>query len=104
MLLLLLALNLAPIIAWLYLQGSISLPGTVAEREHVFRMGAVYVVLVAGPALILSLFTMLYALVGLLRNPAGRLIHLGQLVLALITLALLSAGAFALVIAVINPG
>ncbi len=100
----LLVLYWIPIIAWLYLQDSVKLPTNISDRDNVLRVGAIYFVTVAGPALILSLFAILYAPVGLFRNPGGRLAHTGQLVLALTTLVSLTVGAFAVAIAMFNPG
>ncbi|MEZ5459964.1 MAG: hypothetical protein R3E65_11865 [Steroidobacteraceae bacterium] len=56
------------------------------------------------PATLLACFTLIYAPVGIARNAGIRLIHGGQLSCALLTLASLAAGGFALWVAAINPG
>ena len=61
----------------------LSLPADLAERDLVIRVGVIYFIAVAVPAFGLSAFALLYAPVGLLRDRAGRGVHLGQLVAAL---------------------
>lgn len=93
-----------PIIAGLAASGSVSLPTEIAERDQVYRAAALYFIAVAVPAVCLSIFTLLYAPVGLVRNRGGRLVHLGQLVTALLLLTSLTAVAFAVSILLVNPG
>ena len=100
----LLVLYWIPIIGWLYAQDTVSLPRDIRERDQILRVVGIYYASVAGPALLLSLFTVLYAPIGLVRNPRGRIIHAGQLLIALLALASLTVGAFALGVAMINPG
>lgn len=98
------ALYWLPIVGWLADQDSISLPANIRDRDELVRIAALYFILVAGPALFLSLFTLLYAPVGLVRYRSGSALYIGQLTLALLSLASLAAGGFAVSIAVINPG
>lgn len=100
----LLALYWIPIIGWLHAQDTVSLPRDIRERDQVLRFVGIYYASVAGPALLLSLFTLLYAPIGLARNRRGRIIHAGQLLIALLALASLTVGAVALGVAMINPG
>ncbi len=100
----LLALYWVPIANWASTQDSMTLPNDIKERDRLFRLGLYFFVTVAGPALMLSLFTLLYAPIGLVRGSGGRVIHFGQLLLAVIALASLGAGAFVVGIAMVNPG
>ncbi len=93
-----------PIIAGLAASDSISLPADMGERNRIIRVAALYFIAVAIPALCLSLFTLLYAPVGLVRNRGGRVVHLGQLVMALVLLTSLTATTFAISVFLINPG
>lgn len=99
-----LVLYWTPVVAWLYPQESIRLPTTISERDQVLRIAAVWFITIAGPACIASLLTLLYAPVGLIRNSGGRLLHAGQLILSLLTLASLAIGALFVAIAMVNPG
>ncbi len=67
-------------------------------------VAALYLVAVAIPAVCLSLFMLLYAPVGLFRNRDGRVIHLGQLITALVLLATLASLAMVGSILMVNPG
>lgn len=93
-----------PIIAGLAASNSISLPTNMADRDRIYSAAALYFIAVALPSVCLSLFTLLYAPVGLVRNRGGRVIHLGQLITALLLLASLTAVAFAVSIFLLNPG
>jgi len=93
-----------PIIAWLASDRSYSLPSSTIDRDRVLSAGALYLVAIAVPGFCLSLFSLLYAPVGLVRNPGGRFSHFVQLVLALILLASLIAVAAAAFVGMINPG
>lgn len=93
-----------PIIASLAASSSLSLPAGMADRDRVYAVAALYLVAVAVPAVGLSIFTLLYAPVGLVRNAGGRLVHLGQLVAALLLLATCAAVGFAVSIFLVNPG
>ena len=93
-----------PIIIGLAANQSISLPTDIADRDRIITVAALYLVAVAIPAVCLSLFTLLYAPVGLFRSHDGRLLHLGQLLTALLLLATLAAVAFAVSILMVNPG
>ena len=93
-----------PIIAALAAGNAIELPDAMAERDRVFGMAALYFIAVAIPAVGLSLFALLYAPVGLVRNPGGRLVHVGQLLTALLLLASVTAVAFSVSLFLVNPG
>lgn len=93
-----------PIIVGLAANQSISFPTNIADRDRIYSVAALYLIAVGLPAVCLSLFTLLYAPVGLVRNPGGRLLHLGQLISALLLLATLTAVAFAVFIFMVNPG
>ena len=93
-----------PIIAALAASNSISLPTEMADRDRIFGIAALYLIAVAVPAVCLSIFTLLYAPVGLVRNRGGRAVHLGQLIAALLLLASLTAVAFTVSIFLVNPG
>jgi hypothetical protein len=93
-----------PIIVGVAANQPISWPTDIADRNQIITVAALYLIAVAVPAVCLSLFTLLYAPVGLFRNPGGRLLHLGQLIIALALLGSLTAVAFAISILVINPG
>ena len=93
-----------PMIVGLAANQSISLPTDIADRDRIYNAAALYFIAVAVPALCLSLFTLLYAPVGLVRNRGGRVIHLGQLITALLLLTSLIAVAFAISIFLVNPG
>ena len=101
---LLLVMYWLPIIGRLCNQDTLSLPNDIRERDSMLWRIGIYFVSVAGPALLLSVFTMLYAPIGLVRNTGGRIVHVGQLLIALLSLASLSIGAMALGVAMINPG
>jgi hypothetical protein len=93
-----------PLIAGLAAGESISLPSDIVERDKILGAAVLYLIAVAIPAICLSLFTLLYAPVGLVRNPGGRVVHVGQLLAALLLLATLATAAFAVFIFMINPG
>lgn len=93
-----------PIVAGLASSNSISLPGNISERDQVIKAAALYFIAVAIPASCLSLFTLLYAPVGLVRNRGGRAVHLGQLITALLLLATIIAVAFTAWVFMLNPG
>jgi len=93
-----------PIIVGLAANQSISLPTNIADRDRIYMVAGLYLMAVAVPAVCLSLFTMLYAPVGLVRNRGGRVLHLGQLLTALLLLATLTAVAFAVSVLLVNPG
>ena len=93
-----------PIVAALAAGNAIALPTEMADRDRVFGVAALYLIAVAIPAVGLSIFTLLYAPVGLVRNRGGRLVHVGQLVIALLLLATLAAIAFTVSILLVNPG
>ena len=93
-----------PIVVGLAASQSIVLPTDIADRDRIITVAALYLLAVAIPAVCLSLFMLLYAPVGLFRNRDGRLIHLGQLITALVLLATLAAVAFAVSILMVNPG
>ena len=57
-----------PIIAWLASDRSYTLPSNMVDRDRVLTAGALYLVAIAVPGFCLSLFTLLYAPVGLVRN------------------------------------
>lgn len=86
------------------MQDSLSLPNNISKRDDVLRIGIFYFVSVAGPALLLSLFTLLYAPVGLVRNTGAKLVHFGQLMVALVTLPSLAVGGFVASVTFLNPG
>lgn len=93
-----------PIIAGLAASESISLPTDIADRDRILKAAGLYFIAVAIPAVCLSLFTLLYAPVGLVRNQGGRAVHLGQLITALLLLATLIVVAFTVFIFMVNPG
>jgi hypothetical protein len=93
-----------PIIAALTASNSISLPTELADRDRIFGIAALYLIAIAVPAVCLSIFSLLYAPVGLVRNRDGRAIHLGQFIAALLLLASLTAVAFTVSIFLVNPG
>ena len=93
-----------PVIAALAAGNSIALPAEMADRDRIFSVAALYLIAVAVPAVCLSIFTLLYAPVGLVRNRGGRAVHLGQMITALLLLASLTAVAFAVSIFLVNPG
>ena len=93
-----------PIITWLASDRSYALPSNIVDRDHILKAGALYLMAITVPGTCLSLFTLLYAPVGLVRNPSGRLAHFGQLLLTLMLLVSLIGVAFAVFVGVINPG
>lgn len=93
-----------PIIAWLASDGSYSLPSNMVDRDQVLKAGVLYFIAIAVPGLSVSLFALLYAPVGLVRNPDGRVVHFGQLIAALLLLASLIGVAFAVFVSMFNPG
>jgi hypothetical protein len=93
-----------PIVAWLASDRSYSLPSNMADRDQVLRVGTYYLMSIGVPGLCLSLATLLYAPVGLVRNAGGRIVHFGQLVIALLLLLSLAAVAFAVFVSAFNPG
>ena len=93
-----------PIVAGLAASDAISLPTEIAELDQVYSVAALYFIALAVPAACLSIFTLLYAPVGLVRNRGGRVVHLGQLVSALLLLISLTAVAFAVSVFMVNPG
>lgn len=93
-----------PIFIGLAANQSFSLPTDIAERDKIITVAALYLIAVAIPAACLSIFTLLYAPVGLVRNHGGRVLHLGQLIAALLLLATLAAVAFVVSILTVNPG
>ncbi len=60
-----------PIVAGLASSNSISLPDNIGERDQVIKAAALYFIAVAIPASCLSLFTLLYAPVGLVPTAAA---------------------------------
>lgn len=94
----------SPIIGWIFNEESWSLPQDNGERERILRIVGIYFVSIAGPALLLSLFALRYGPIGLVRNPGGRIVYGGQLLVALLSLASSTAGAFAVSVAMFNPG
>ena len=93
-----------PVIVGLAASETISLPADIADRDRIYSVAALYFIAVSVPAMCLSLFTLLYAPAGLVRNRGGRVIHLGQLITALLLLTSLIAVAFAVSIFMFNPG
>ena len=93
-----------PIIAALAASNSISLPDEMAARDRVLGVAALYLIAVAVPAVCLSIFTLLYAPVGLVRNRGSRAVHVGQLTAALLLLISVTAIAFTVSIFLVNPG
>jgi hypothetical protein len=93
-----------PIVVGLAASDAISLPTDIAERDQVYSVAALYFIAVAVPAVCLSIFTLLYAPVGLVRNRGARVVHLGQLITALLLLTSLTAVAFVVSIFMVNPG
>ena len=105
---LLIALGVLLALYWLPLIGlsheSISLPSDLQARDRVLQVAGIYLASVAGPGFLLAVFALLYAPIGLMRNPGGRLLHVGQLVVALLILGSLAIGALVIGIAMVNPG
>jgi hypothetical protein len=101
---LLLALLWLPVLAWLGGRESIPMPTDLAGRDPIIRIASLYFIAIAVPSIGLSVFALFYAPVGLVRNPAGRVIHAGQLLAALLLLVSLAALAFAVFIGMLNPG
>ena len=93
-----------PIIAWLASDRSYALPSNMLDRDQVLKAGALYLIAIAVPGTCLALFALLYAPIGLVRNPGGRLAHLGQLVLTLMLLISLIGVAVAAFVGMLNPG
>lgn len=93
-----------PILVGLATQQSITLPTDMADRDRIITVATLYLKAVAIPATCLSLIALLYAPVGLVRNRGGRMIHLGQLVTALLVLSSLAAIVVAIFIFLVNPG
>jgi hypothetical protein len=93
-----------PIVVGLAASQSIVLPTDIADRDRIITVAALYLLAVAIPASFLSLFMLLYAPVGLFRNRDGRVIHLGQLITALVLLATLASLAMVGSILMVNPG
>lgn len=93
-----------PIVAGLAASESISLPTDIADRDRILRVAALYFIAVAIPAACLSLFTLLYAPVGLVRSHGGKAVHLGQLMTALMLLATLTTIALTAFVFMSNPG
>jgi hypothetical protein len=93
-----------PVITVLAGQHLDALPTAMAERDRIIAAAKLYLMAVAIPAACLSLFTLLYAPVGLVRNRGRRLIHLGQLLSALLLLATVAWIAMVVFILMVNPG
>ena len=98
------ALLWIPALVWLSGRESISLPMDVVGYRGTFRIALHYYIAVAAPSLMLCLFALFYAPVGLVRNAGGRIVHLLQLVAALLLLASLAACAVVVLITMANPG
>jgi hypothetical protein len=104
---LLIALACALLLIWLPPVAWLASRGTAAEPVDVdaLRTAALmYLPIMATPGLIVMVFSLLYAPVGLMRNPSARLLHLSQLALALLLMASLGIAAFGLALALANPG
>ncbi|MGI9342005.1 MAG: hypothetical protein ACR2QV_04105 [Gammaproteobacteria bacterium] len=104
---LLIALAAALLLIWVPPIAWLASRGTAAEPVDVdaLRLAAImYLPIMSTPGLIVMIFSLLYAPAGLFRNPSARLLHLGQLALALLLMASLGIAAFALLLAVVNPG
>lgn len=74
------------------------------DIDTVVSATVVYYLPVSAIALCLSLFCLVYAPVGLFRNPVSRSVHVVQIVLALLLLASLAAGSVVVGIFMFNPG
>jgi len=98
------ALLWIPALTWLSGRESISLPIEVVGYRGTFRIALHYYLAVTAPSLVLCLFALFYAPVGLVRNAGGRIVHLLQLVAALLLLASLAACAVLVLITMANPG
>jgi hypothetical protein len=90
-----------PIIAWFASEQSYLLPSNLIDRDNVVQAGVIYCIAIAVPGLCLSLFALLYAPVGLLRNPGARVVHFGQFVMALLLLASLIFVAFGIYVGMV---
>jgi hypothetical protein len=93
-----------PVIAGLAASESISLPADMPGRDQVIKVASLYFIAVAVPAVCLSLFTLVYAPVGMVRNRGGRVVHLGQLITASLLLVSLTAVALSVYVFMLNPG
>jgi len=81
-----------------------TLPTNMVARDRIIMAAKVYLLAVAIPATGLSLFSLLYAPVGLVRNRGARVLHFGQLVVALLLLATMAWIAMVVLILLVNPG
>ena len=63
-----------------------------------------YYPVIGGPAALIAFFSLVYAPVGLLRNPSARAAHAGQLICALALLGSLGLMVLGLFLALANPG
>jgi hypothetical protein len=98
------ALLWLPVLVWLPGRETIVLPAQRPGAAPLLDVAIWYYVGVAAPSLVLSLFALIYAPVGLVRNAGGRSVHLLQLVAALLLLASLAVCAFVGFVVLANPG
>ena len=93
-----------PMIVGLAAARPISLPTNMVDRDRIIMVARLYLMAVAIPAACLSLTTMLYAPVGLVRNRGGRIVHLGQLIIAISLLATVVWIVLIVFFLMLNPG
>jgi hypothetical protein len=100
----LLALLWLPMIGIVATAGNITLPLAGSVSDTNLRLGAAYFGTVSALGLATGLFGVVFAPVGLLRNPGGRLLHAVQLVLTLLLFATVGIVVVTAWLFMLNPG
>ncbi|MEQ9563659.1 MAG: hypothetical protein RLN69_14165 [Woeseiaceae bacterium] len=103
-LLILFALLWLPALVWLPGRENIVLPAQRAGAAPLLDIAIWYYLAVATPSFLLSLFALIYAPVGLVRNANGRVMHLLQVLAALLLMMSLAVCAYVGVVVLANPG
>lgn len=98
------ALLWLPVLVWLPGQGSIVLPAQGSGATALLDIAIWYYVAVGAPSLLLSLFALIYAPVGMLRSAGGRGVHLLQFLGALLLLGSVVVCGFVGFVVLANPG
>ncbi|MCL4792334.1 MAG: hypothetical protein KJ040_09825 [Gammaproteobacteria bacterium] len=93
-----------PAVGWLAVRGFTGDAGEPIDGNTLRTAALTYFAVVSVPALAVMVFGLLYAPVGLLRNPSARILHAGQLASALLLMVSLGLVALGLGLALINPG
>ena len=82
-----------PVVMWVATGGAV-LSGAEDSGRSIPVAGFLYYALVTLPAFFLSLFALIYAPIGIVRNAGLRLLHVGQFLVAVVLLAPLIVGIF----------